>query len=165
MCDCVPNPFGGLGRAKFVEHEDFCLKNGPKDSHFGGCYARIVAILDLLEKVAIIAKKACCATLSDQTAKDPDGEMGFSDADAADKHQTCIGGLKGVPFDKLPCPHVCGPKSMVCTGEIGLIVFKRAVFVSLWDAAMSKRAVLASPDAALAGARDLPPVLLHDAQP
>ena len=56
--DCVPNPLGRLYRSDVVDQNNFGLENRAQNLQLCRLDGGVVAILDLLEQLTVIAKKA-----------------------------------------------------------------------------------------------------------
>ena len=54
----VPNPFGRLDGAQFVEHQHFGFEHRAQDLQFGGLHRIVVGVLDLLQQFAIVVEEA-----------------------------------------------------------------------------------------------------------
>ncbi len=76
--DGIPDPLIGLLRAQVVEHENFGGEDRLEQLEFGGVHLRVVAVLDVLEQLAIVAEEAFDAALLHQAAQNADGKMGFA---------------------------------------------------------------------------------------
>ena len=98
--DRVPDPLVGLLRAQVVEDQDFSVKNRLEQFELGGGHLRVVAVLDVLEQLAVVGEEPFDAALADQAAKDADGEMRFAHADGAGEEQAFAGGVYRVCLDK-----------------------------------------------------------------
>src|SRR5437667_10347997 len=57
----VPNPFGGLDGAQFVEHQHLSFKNGTQSFKFGGLHRIVIRILNLFQQVTVIAEQTANA--------------------------------------------------------------------------------------------------------
>ncbi len=102
--DGIPDPVGGLGRAELVEDKDFGFEDGSEDLQLGGGDLGVVAVLDLLEEVAVVDEEAVCAALGDQGPEDSDGEMGLAYADGAGDEQALAVGLEWDSFRRICAP-------------------------------------------------------------
>ncbi len=165
MGDGVPNPIGGFGGAKLVEDEDLGVEDGGEDLELGGGDLAVIAVLHLLEEVAVVVEEAGCAALCDEGLEDADGEVGLADADGAGDQQAGAGGLEGIAVDELAGAEVRGGKAAVGGWELGLVVIERAMLVAAGDVGLGDAAGGSALDAAVAGLGVLVAVLLDDAQP
>ena len=87
MGDGLPDPLGRLAGPELVEHQHLGLEHRPQDLHLS-CFCRaVVAVLDLLEEVAVIVEQAQGTAFSHQCTQDADGEVGLADADRAGEQQ------------------------------------------------------------------------------
>src|SRR5262249_30039961 len=75
QADGIPHPFRRLNGPEFVEDQNIGFEYGPQHIQLGGLDRRIVGILNLLQKLAIIVKKAGNATVEDEILNDSHSEM------------------------------------------------------------------------------------------
>src|SRR5258708_28890298 len=160
----VPNPISRLRRPQFVEHQHFGLEDRRQYLQLGLTNLRVVAVLDLLQQVAIVVEQPGGSALGDQRLQDPHGQVGFADADRAGEQQAGSRRLQRIAFDKLPCPKVSRAKRPVRGGEDCLVVFQRAVLVSFGNVRAAEHTFGPPLDPAGASLGKLTAVLLHHPQ-
>src|SRR5205807_2354231 len=96
-CDGVPDPVVWLLRAEIVEYENLGVEDWLKQLKLSDFDLAVVAVLNLLEELAVVAEEAFDAALTDQPLEDAGGEVCLPYPDGADEEQAAIGGVDG-PF-------------------------------------------------------------------
>ncbi len=140
--DGVPDPLVGLLRAEVVEDEDFGGEDGLEQFELGGVDLRVVAVLDVLEQLAVVAEEAADAALLHEAAQDADGEMGFADADGAGEEQALAGGVDGVGLDEL-ARGLRAEAERAVGAVVDLVVVEGAIAVALRNVRRGEAALLA----------------------
>src|SRR5215831_10543530 len=90
QADGVPHPFRRLHGAEFVQDQNIGFEYRPKHIQLGGLDRRIVGILNLLQKLAIIVKKAGNTTVQNELFNDPYREMCLPRTELANDQQSLI---------------------------------------------------------------------------
>jgi hypothetical protein len=117
-------------------------------------HLRVVAVLDVLEQLAIVAEEAFDAALLHQAAQHAHGQVGFAHADGAGEEQALAGGIHGVSLDKLAGGQVGAAQRGVGAAEGGLIAVQGVMAVALGNVRGGQAALFAHHLLALAGARN-----------
>jgi len=98
--DGIPDPLVGLLRAEIVEDENFGGEDRFEELEFGGAHLGVVAVLNALEKLAVIAEEPANAAFADQPLEDADRKMGLADAHGAGEEEALAGSASRVLVDK-----------------------------------------------------------------
>src|SRR5205823_2745268 len=130
MSDRVPNPVGWLRCPQFVEHQHLGLEYGRQYLQLGFANLCVIAVLDLLQQVAVVIEQASSASFGHQCLQNPHCQMGFANADRTGEQKPGSGRIHRIAFDKLSRPKMCRDKHPVRGGEIGLVAFQRAVLIA-----------------------------------
>lgn len=129
----VPDPVSGFGGTELVDDEDFGVEDGAEDFQLGGSDLGVVGVLDLLEKLAVVAEEAVDSFFDDESLEDADGEMSFADADGACEQEAATGGGYGIAIDEAAGHEVGGGEGAIGAGEAGLVAVEGTVFVAGGD--------------------------------
>ena len=94
---------------------------------------RVVAVLDVLEQLAVVAEEAADAALLHEAAEDADGEVGFADADGAGEEQAFAGGVDWIGFDEF-ARGLQAETERAVGAVVDLVVVEGAVAIALGNA-------------------------------
>ena len=141
-------------RAQVVQHQHLGGKDRLQQFQLRGLHLRIVAVLDALEQLAIVAEEAANAALHHQPAQHTHRQVRFSHADGAGKEQSLARCVHRIGLDKFPGGHVRAAQRGICAVKGGREAVQGVMPVALGDVGRGQAALLAFHLLALAGARD-----------
>ena len=147
--DRVPGPFAGLDRAEFIEHQHLGFEHRAQHFEFGRLDGVVIRILDLFQKLAVVAEEAAAAPLPDQLFQDPDREMRLASADSTnDQQPRTVSWIK--LLDEAAGGDVSQSDSGIRAREVGREAGQFTMLIPLWDARGGEQRVGAGEQLAVA---------------
>ena len=131
---CILHPLRGFGGSELVKHQHFGFINGRQNVQFARLRDRIVAVLDLFQKIAEVIEEARDQFLPNQLLDRRYGQMCFPHATGADDQKPTI--HIGIVLDQTPADI----DSRLLRAILDFVVIQSAFGISRRDARSFKEA-------------------------